>query len=66
MGSLPSPCPICGREVPPRDGDPPNRAAPFCSPACKLIDLGKWLDGDYRLPGPPIESSLGASGERDE
>lgn len=23
---------------------------PFCSPRCKTIDLGRWLDGDYRLP----------------
>jgi endogenous inhibitor of DNA gyrase (YacG/DUF329 family) len=29
-----------------------NRAFPFCSPRCKLLDLGKWLDEDYRIPGP--------------
>ena len=23
---------------------------PFCSPRCKTIDLGRWLDGEYRLP----------------
>jgi uncharacterized protein len=23
---------------------------PFCSPRCKLIDLGRWLGEDYRLP----------------
>tara|TARA_Y100000588_G_scaffold345049_1_gene391927 strand:+ start:188 stop:337 length:150 start_codon:yes stop_codon:yes gene_type:complete len=23
---------------------------PFCSAKCKLIDLGSWLGGDYRLP----------------
>jgi uncharacterized protein len=23
---------------------------PFCSNRCKLIDLGKWLDSDYRIP----------------
>ena len=22
---------------------------PFCSPRCKLIDLGRWLGGDYRI-----------------
>ncbi|HMP17945.1 MAG TPA: DNA gyrase inhibitor YacG [Gemmatales bacterium] len=28
---------------------------PFCSPRCKLIDLGRWLGEEYRLPdsGPP-------------
>jgi uncharacterized protein len=22
---------------------------PFCSERCKLVDLGAWLDGDYRI-----------------
>ncbi len=22
---------------------------PFCSERCRLIDLGAWLDGEYRL-----------------
>lgn len=43
-------CPICARETPPRDGTPKNPSFPFCSPACKLVDLGKWLDGTYRIP----------------
>ncbi|GAO02794.1 DNA gyrase inhibitor YacG [Anaeromyxobacter sp. PSR-1] len=42
-------CPICGRAVAPR---PANRAFPFCSDRCKLIDLGKWLGEEYRIPGP--------------
>jgi len=35
----------------------PNR--PFCSLACRLIDLGGWLDERYRIPGPglPDESA---------
>ena len=45
------PCPICGKPSPPRAAG--NRAFPFCSPRCKLLDLGKWLDEDYRVPGPP-------------
>lgn len=36
-------CPICGKPV-----DRAHR--PFCSARCKTIDLGRWLDGDYRLP----------------
>jgi uncharacterized protein len=44
-------CPICARETAPRDGTPKNPSFPFCSPACKLVDLGKWLDGTYRIPG---------------
>ncbi len=28
---------------------------PFCSKRCKLLDLAKWVDGDYRVPGEPVE-----------
>ena len=43
-------CPICKKPV-----DPPNDTAhpssfPFCSERCKLIDLGRWLDGNYQIP----------------
>jgi endogenous inhibitor of DNA gyrase (YacG/DUF329 family) len=40
-------CPICANAVAPRSD---NAAFPFCSPRCKLIDLGKWLSEDYRVP----------------
>jgi endogenous inhibitor of DNA gyrase (YacG/DUF329 family) len=23
---------------------------PFCSERCRLLDLAKWVDGDYRVP----------------
>jgi len=23
---------------------------PFCGERCKLIDLGRWLDGKYQIP----------------
>jgi len=39
-------CVVCGRPV-----EPAWR--PFCSERCRLIDLGRWLGGDYRIPGPP-------------
>jgi hypothetical protein len=26
--------------------------APFCSERCRLADLGRWISGDYRIPGP--------------
>jgi endogenous inhibitor of DNA gyrase (YacG/DUF329 family) len=44
-------CPICKTEVTGRD-DPvrPNSFFPFCSDRCKLIDLGRWLDGKYQVP----------------
>jgi endogenous inhibitor of DNA gyrase (YacG/DUF329 family) len=28
----------------------PATSFPFCSPRCKLIDLGRWLGGKYRIP----------------
>jgi hypothetical protein len=34
-----------------RPADPVWR--PFCSERCKLVDLGRWLAGDYRISGPP-------------
>lgn len=33
----------------------PDEVLPFCSPTCKLADLGRWLEGSYRVPGPPLE-----------
>lgn len=47
-------CPICQKLVPPR-GE--AVAYPFCSERCQLADLGKWLDGDYAIPGE-VELSL--------
>jgi endogenous inhibitor of DNA gyrase (YacG/DUF329 family) len=29
-----------------------NRSFPFCSDRCRLLDLGKWLGEQYRIPGP--------------
>ncbi len=33
--------------MPPRAENP---AFPFCSGRCRLLDLGKWLGEDYRIP----------------
>ncbi len=27
---------------------------PFCSERCKLMDLARWADGSYRVPGEPV------------
>jgi endogenous inhibitor of DNA gyrase (YacG/DUF329 family) len=40
-------CPICNKEAAPR---PSNPSAPFCSERCKMVDLGKWLNEEYRVP----------------
>jgi uncharacterized protein len=39
-------CPTCGKPAAPRL----EPGFPFCSERCRLIDLGRWLDGDYKLP----------------
>jgi endogenous inhibitor of DNA gyrase (YacG/DUF329 family) len=49
-------CPICGAEVTPRSV---NKAFPFCTARCKSIDLGKWLNEDYRVPATPDEAGEG-------
>jgi endogenous inhibitor of DNA gyrase (YacG/DUF329 family) len=33
---------------------PDTPTYPFCSERCRLIDLGAWAEGEYRLPGEPI------------
>ncbi len=42
-------CPVCEDAV--EATRPPNPFRPFCSSRCKWVDLGRWLDGDYVLPG---------------
>jgi uncharacterized protein len=51
-------CPICGK---PRDA----KLRPFCSKRCADIDLGRWLKGEYSIPGAPVEEGDEPSG-RDE
>jgi len=31
------------------------RWRPFCSARCKMLDLAKWVDGDYRVPDEPFK-----------
>ena len=45
-------CPQCGRQA---EWSKDNPFRPFCSQRCKLIDLGAWADGSYRLP---VDDSL--------
>lgn len=28
---------------------------PFCSKRCKMVDLGRWSQEDYRIPGPEVD-----------
>ena len=37
-------CPTCKKDV-----APDAKSFPFCSERCRLVDLGNWLDGKYRI-----------------
>ncbi len=39
-------CPTC-KTMSKKDG---NKVFPFCSERCQLVDLGRWLDEEYRVP----------------
>ncbi|MFO0950831.1 MAG: DNA gyrase inhibitor YacG [Isosphaeraceae bacterium] len=49
-------CPTCGKayeiqtlaELP---------SFPFCSDRCRLVDLGRWIDGAHVIPDPPAPGS---------
>lgn len=45
-------CPICGK---PRT----QEYRPFCSRRCADIDLGRWLNGVYVVPGCPASDEDG-------
>jgi hypothetical protein len=38
---------------------------PFCSPRCKAIDLGKWLNEEYRISTPLSNLQMMTDEERE-
>jgi endogenous inhibitor of DNA gyrase (YacG/DUF329 family) len=44
-------CPVCHKAIKTSAKDPTTEIPffPFCCQRCKLIDLGAWLDADYRI-----------------
>jgi uncharacterized protein len=40
-------CPVCGKKI--DEAGSKEECSPFCSARCKLIDLGKWLDNEYKI-----------------
>ena len=57
MSGVPDTCPVCGK---PREA----KFAPFCSRRCAQIDLGRWLKGNYVIPG--AEPDKGGKPELDD
>ena len=45
-------CPNCHKETAWKD----NQYRPFCSERCKMLDLGKWASGDYRIKEQETET----------
>jgi uncharacterized protein len=46
-------CPACRTLVTKKD-----EYFPFCSDRCRLIDLGKWASGDYRISSPILDPEV--------
>jgi Uncharacterized protein conserved in bacteria len=40
-------CPTCRKVVLAADPD-----FPFCSDRCRILDLGKWASGEYKISSP--------------
>lgn len=47
-------CPICSSPMPGDWSEYPDY--PFCTKRCRLIDLGRWLGEDYRVPEKQSEN----------
>ena len=49
----PGRCPICGTAMPAPRPDYPDY--PFCTRRCRMVDLGRWLGEEYKVPGREAE-----------
>ena len=58
-------CPICKKPVVDEEPDRP-KTYPFCSDRCKLIDLGRWLDGKYQVPVVDRDEDAGVARQNDD
>ncbi len=46
-------CPTCRTLVTGKD-----EFFPFCSDRCRVIDLGKWASGSYRISSPILDPEV--------
>ena len=46
-------CPTCRKLVTKED-----EYFPFCSDRCRVIDLGKWASGEYRISSPILDPEV--------
>ena len=52
-------CPICGKPA-------AEQHRPFCSRRCALIDFGRWIGGNYRVPTVENEDEKETPAAEDE
>ena len=59
-------CPVCNKVIDKatRQDSRDGKFYPFCSNRCKLIDLGKWFDGNYRIAAQANEEEEPGEGEQ--
>jgi endogenous inhibitor of DNA gyrase (YacG/DUF329 family) len=53
MPTKPILCPTCKKPV-----DPASEDLPFCSERCRLLDLGKWASGGYKISSPIFDPEV--------
>jgi endogenous inhibitor of DNA gyrase (YacG/DUF329 family) len=63
-----SSCPVCKKTL--KSTEDAKKHRPFCSPRCRQVDLGRWLNEEYRVPveedpGKPAEHSAPTHDEDD-
>ncbi len=58
-------CPICSKsfEIAKLDDLP---SFPFCTDRCRILDLGRWIDGAYAIPDQAQPGTAGTSDVEDE
>jgi endogenous inhibitor of DNA gyrase (YacG/DUF329 family) len=55
-------CPICRKVTSWED----NPFHPFCSDRCRIIDLGAWTQGSYRIPAEEMDIDLEDEDDEDK
>jgi len=58
-------CPICSKsfEINKLDDLP---SFPFCTERCRMVDLGRWIDGAYAIPDSTPPGTKGVADLEDE
>jgi endogenous inhibitor of DNA gyrase (YacG/DUF329 family) len=61
-------CPTCSKAFDPVKARAASITSlgPFCSPRCRQVDLGKWLNEEYRVPVEDDSTEEGRSSEGGE